>query len=279
METRERSAGRNEIRYPNGSEVLRDETHERTARCESGTFRLKNALKDQTERDIELSHGPLALLAHEVRGRLQTLSMLTCSLRRSVDEHLYESNRDLLVARLDRQARCLEQLEHIIDTVLCAYRVETGELEPLRRPEDLCEIVRDVIRAESDALANARCDCLLDAPEHVFGAWDRAQIEIAVANLLSNASKYGSGRPIEVGVSVTHDTAFVRIRDHGVGIAPEDLPRLFQRFGRLESDGAPSGIGLGLWFARAIALAHGGNLSAESEHQEGADFTLELPRS
>jgi signal transduction histidine kinase len=205
--------------------------------------------------------------------------MLTGSLRRSVDERPDKLNRDWLVARLDSQARCLEQLEHVIDTVLCTYRVETGELEPVLRSEDLCEIVRDVIRAENDALADAQCECLLDAPEDVFGAWDRAQIEIAVANLVNNASKYGRGRPIEIGVSMTHDTAFVRIRDHGAGIAPEDLPRLFQRFRRLAPDGAPTGIGLGLWFARAIALAHGGELSVESEREAGACFTLELPRN
>ncbi|HEX6273642.1 MAG TPA: HAMP domain-containing sensor histidine kinase [Polyangiaceae bacterium] len=249
---------------------------ERTS-ADSGSWPVMNA-RENLRGSVLPPRSELAQLAHEIRDRIHALSSLGASMRRRVDDSRRDVDRDWLAARLDCHARCVEQLTHVLDTVLCAYRTETGALSPARRREDLCDIVRDVLRGESDLLRVAGCETELEAPEHVFGIWDRAQLELAVLNLLNNASKYGAGRSIEVRVSATDETAFLSVRDHGPGIRAEDVQKLFRPFARIDRGDAVNGVGLGLWFVHAIATAHGGEVSAASHAQGGACFTLRLPR-
>ncbi len=218
----------------------------------------------------------LAILAHEIRGRLNGLTITTESLRRRTRDGTRELPREWLLERFDRQSRYLKRLQQVLDMVLSAYRGASGDLIPTRESADLCDVVRDALGVESEALKSAHCDYVLDTPEHVFGSWDRFQLELAVANLVNNAAKYGAGHPIEIKIFTEEDTAHVAIQDHGIGIRPEEIPRLFYRFARLESSAGSSGIGLGLWFAKCVALAHGGDVDARSS-EGGACFTLTVP--
>jgi signal transduction histidine kinase len=98
-----------------------------------------------------------------------------------------------------------------------------------------------------------------------------------VVNLLSNALKYGAGKPIELVVGVDDGRAFLTVRDHGIGIRPIDQARIFERFERAVSLDY-GGLGLGLHITREIVRAHGGVIRVESELGAGAAFTVELPR-
>src|SRR5207253_29730 len=102
------------------------------------------------------------------------------------------------------------------------------------------------------------------APD-VLGSWDRVRIEQIVTNLLSNATKFGAGKPIEVTVERIGDSAFLRVRDQGIGIRPEDTERIFDRFERAVSTRHYGGLGLGLYITRRVAEAHGGSISVVSE--------------
>jgi signal transduction histidine kinase len=94
-----------------------------------------------------------------------------------------------------------------------------------------------------------------------------------------NAMKYGAGAPIDVTVGAVVDAgrALVSVRDHGVGIAPSEHLRVFEKYGRVASTAAQQGIGLGLWITRRLVEAHGGMLLLESEVGSGAVFTIDLP--
>jgi signal transduction histidine kinase len=111
------------------------------------------------------------------------------------------------------------------------------------------------------------------------GEWDRVRLEQVVTNLLSNAAKYGSSRPVEVTVSGDGTTAVLSIRDHGIGIPPEHQSRIFERFERAVSDRHYGGLGLGLWIVRQIVEALGGSIRVESETGEGSTFTVLLPKA
>ena len=99
-----------------------------------------------------------------------------------------------------------------------------------------------------------------------------------MTNLLSNALKYGAGRPIDVSLAELDEQVKIRVRDEGIGIAPEDRERVLGRFERAVSSSHYGGLGLGLYIANEIVRAHGGSIDIESEPGRGATFTISLPR-
>lgn len=95
--------------------------------------------------------------------------------------------------------------------------------------------------------------------------------------LAANALKYGAGKPIEITVDGDQQRARLQVRDHGIGIEPEKLPRIFERFERAVSPRAYGGLGLGLYITRQILDAHEGTVTVTSEPEVGSVFTVELP--
>jgi signal transduction histidine kinase len=104
------------------------------------------------------------------------------------------------------------------------------------------------------------------------------RLEQILTNLLSNAAKYGRGKPIDVSLEGDEAAYRIRIRDRGIGIAPEDQQRIFERFERAVSERHDGGLGLGLWITRRIAPHLGGSIEVRSQPGEGATFALCLPR-
>lgn len=102
-------------------------------------------------------------------------------------------------------------------------------------------------------------------------------MEQVVTNLVSNAAKYGAGRPIELRVDGDGETARLVVRDQGIGIAPEDQARIFERFERAAPSRHYRGLGVGLYIARQIVEAHGGSIRVASAPGAGSTFTVELP--
>jgi signal transduction histidine kinase len=111
----------------------------------------------------------------------------------------------------------------------------------------------------------------------VRGRWDRLRLEQVLTNLLTNALKYGAGRPVDVEVGSAEGQALWRIRDRGIGIPPEALGRIFGRFERAVSARAYGGLGLGLYISQQIVRAHGGRIEVQSRVGEGSVFSAHLP--
>ena len=107
--------------------------------------------------------------------------------------------------------------------------------------------------------------------------FDPLRLEQVVSNLLTNAIKYGPGKPIEVTVARDVRNARILVRDHGIGVAKEQQGRIFERFARAVSVREYGGLGLGLYISRQIAEAHGGSIEVQSAPGEGATFVLEFP--
>jgi signal transduction histidine kinase len=103
-------------------------------------------------------------------------------------------------------------------------------------------------------------------------------VDQIVTNLLSNALKYGDGKPIVVEVRSSSAQARLTVRDHGPGIPPEEQRRIFEPFERA-GDSDEGGSGLGLWIVRRLAEAHGGKVSVTSVVGKGALFVVDLPRA
>jgi signal transduction histidine kinase len=126
-------------------------------------------------------------------------------------------------------------------------------------------------------LARAGCSLSIRCSRPVVGRWDGLRIDQVITNLISNAIKFGAGKPIELEIGEEAGTARLSVRDHGIGIDLAQRVNIFDRFQRAVSPAHYGGLGLGLYLGRRIVEAHGGSIRVESEPGAGATFTVELP--
>ena len=132
-------------------------------------------------------------------------------------------------------------------------------------------------RASRSILRAAGCSVSIGTNALVIGRWDPSRLDRVVTNLLSNAMKFGAGKPIEITVGGEGDRARLVVRDHGIGIASEQRYRIFGRFERAVSESRYGGLGLGLYISQRIVHDHGGSIWCESQAGAGATFIVELP--
>ena len=221
----------------------------------------------------------MAVLAHELRLPVHALSFnLGVCLDRLRGSG--EVSRAWMEEKLTRQQKAVWRLRHLIDTFLDVAQISSGGLRLDLEPVDLRELTRDVVARLAEDLSWAGCACDVRVGGPVVGNWDRLQLDVVITSLVSNAMKYGAGRPIHVTVSGTERTGIVIVRDEGEGIAPHDQLRIFDKFVRLSPDsvGPSPGLGLGLWIVKHIVELMGGRVSVHSDPGEGATFTVTLPR-
>ena len=178
---------------------------------------------------------------------------------------------------LARTESALQSMRRLVNDLLDSARIGGGRFVITRRPTDLVELVRQVIVEQQAADAEHRF--VVEAPEHLTGAWDADRLRQVVVNLLSNASKYSpAGTEVRVRVQPTDGGALIKVTDQGIGIAPDRLGQLFQPFARLGQERQATGTGLGLYITKGIVEAHGGRIWVQSTVGQGSTFFVELPR-
>lgn len=222
----------------------------------------------------------LSIASHELRTPLAALSLQVAGLERALSKRNHdseESQREL--HRAGRAVAHVERLARIVDNLFDVSQITAGRLQLAREVVDLSEAVRAVSSGLSEQATRAGCSVSLSAPALVTGYWDRFRIEQAITNLLTNAFKYGAGSPVEVSVEATETVARLRVRDHGSGIAPEAVERIFERFERFASGHHQKSLGVGLYIARQVIDAHSGVVRVEETSASGSTFLVELPRT
>ncbi|WP_437282400.1 AAA family ATPase [Sorangium sp. So ce375] len=222
----------------------------------------------------------LVVASHELKTPLTSLQMQAQSFERLLRRR---SLADVPAARIEAMVQILgrqtSRLGRLVDELLDVTRLHAGRLALARAPVDLAALAGEVVDRMRPQLAASDCRTQLDLGAPVVGHWDPDRLEQVVINLLSNAMKYGAGRPIHIGVRRQADRALLVVRDEGIGIAEADQGRIFERFERAVSVRNFGGLGLGLYIARAIVASHGGSIRVESKPGAGATFVVELPLS
>lgn len=220
----------------------------------------------------------MSLVAHELRTPLSALS-IDIQVRQ---KHLEKGNTSMfgpeqlsgMFAKYRRQSQSMTRL---IEDMLDVSRIRNGKLSIRPSTTDLSRLldrlVGDFPRQESDSTIS------LVIEPGVTGHWDEFRIEQVVINLLSNALRYGSGKPVEVSLQSTPEAAIISVRDWGIGIAPDAQQRIFEQFVREASPAAHTGLGLGLYITKQLVEAHEGTIKVDSRLGEGSVFTVVLPLS
>ncbi|HVE48474.1 MAG TPA: PAS domain S-box protein [Casimicrobiaceae bacterium] len=256
-------------RVVGASKIARDITDR--VRLERETRDQAQALSDLHRRKDEF----LAMLGHELRNPLAPIANAVHILRlQKSDDPLQQQAR----AIIDRQ---VAQLTRLVDDLLEVSRITTGRIYLRQEPvalngvvESACETVRPLIEQRQHALE------VSVPPEQIWVSGDAARLEQVVVNLLTNAAKYtpDEGR---LGVSLEQegDEAVLRVRDNGIGIASDLLPRVFELFTQAERslDRSQGGLGIGLALVQRLVEMHGGRVEVDSALGQGSQFVVWLP--
>ncbi len=271
---------------PNGESVW-FQTHLRLGESESEArkelrglsidlTRIKSA-QEEADRAVQVRDEFLSIASHEIRTPLTPLRLKLELAQRIIRSGRFDEAQILrLMSALEKSCYQVDRLARLTDELLDVSRINGGRFTLAKEPVDLSEVVRDVCERFKGDLFRSGCEVKL-ALSVASGFWDRLKVEQVVINLLTNALKYGESKPIEITTGLENGRAKFRIRDHGIGIRPEDQERIFTLYERAVSPMNYGGLGLGLYIVKKIAEAHGGTVSVESQPRKGSAFTVELP--
>ncbi len=220
----------------------------------------------------------MSMVAHELRTPLNTL-FLEAQLRKmqldrgntAVFDAAYLQK---MVARDQRQ---IQSMVRLIDDMLDVSRIRSNRLSIRPSEVDLQALLSRVVANLSNQASAAGSSITLEPGDAVKGVWDEFRVEQVVINLLTNALRYGKGKPVHVSTETTPGGVRIKVRDQGMGISEEDQKRIFEQFERAAGNDGTGGLGLGLFITRQLVEAHGGHIDLESRQGEGSTFIITLP--
>jgi signal transduction histidine kinase len=247
---------------------------------------LTSSLLDRERRALDLVATALrerrdlmAGIAHDLRSPLAVILGNVQLVQRSIGES-NQGELDPVTRRLGAIERAGRQIASQVDELLDTARLEAGQQLDLQRvPVDLVRLAGGLTQAHSDSVSTTAI-IFESAVEELTGEWDAMRISRVLDNLLTNAIKYSpTGSEVRVRARREGAWAVVEVIDQGIGIPPEDLPHIFDRFQRGQNVGqvAANGAGVGLASARLIVEQHGGGITVQSEEGVGSTFGVYLP--
>ena len=227
---------------------------------------------------VRLRDDFLSIASHELKTPLTPLSLKLQSMAKLAgSEQIGGELSERMSRDVESMRRQVKRLSDLINDLLDVARISGGRMTLVPEPVELAGLVREVAsRFEPEAeRVGGRLNVHVEEP--LAGYWDRLRLEQVVTNLLSNAVKYGPGKPIHVRVDAEGEHARLTVRDEGIGIEPQHLARIFEKFERAVSERHYGGLGLGLYISEQIVKALGGSIAVDSVPQQGTVFTVRLP--
>jgi heavy metal sensor kinase len=213
-------------------------------------------------------------IAHDLKSPITRIrGIAEVTLTTGASEKEYENMAASTIEECDR-------LLDMINTMLVISKAEAGVNKLDAKEMDIAAVVRDACELFQAPAEDKDLKFIFDAQGAFSLSGDQRMIQRMIANLLDNAIKYtcdGGTVKVAVGAQNNHSVV-ITVKDTGIGISDQDIHRIFERFYRCDPSRSKTGIGLGLSFARAVARAHGGEITVSSRPDQGSTFTVTLPK-
>ncbi|WP_296268277.1 hybrid sensor histidine kinase/response regulator [Pseudomonas sp. UBA6562] len=236
------------------------------------------ATQTELQHAVRMRDDFMSIVSHEVRTPLNGLILETQLRKMNLARgNLAAFSPEKLQSMVERDERQINSLIRLVEDMLDVSRIRTGKLSIKPKPFDLSALLLNLVErfdAQAEAL-QTRIE--LSACRPMCGNWDEFRVEQVLANLLSNALRYGDRKTVHVRMHQEGGMVCVQVQDQGIGISELNQKRIFQQFERVAAQHARSGLGLGLYISEQIVLAHGGRIEVHSEEGKGSTFSVYLP--
>lgn len=223
----------------------------------------------------------LAIASHELKTPLTSLKLQIQLFQRGIakkDPGIFTP--DKIVSFIDKNSVQIDKLTRLVDDMLDIARIRTGKFSLRKEPCELSSMLNEILaRTKEQFEASGSGQPVIEHIERAFGEWDPLRIEQVLLNIITNAIRYGQGKPIFISIKNYQESVRVTVRDQGLGITPSDQEKIFKRYERGLLGREVSGLGLGLFITRQIIEGHGGKIWLESEINQGSTFFVDLPRT
>jgi PAS domain S-box-containing protein len=221
----------------------------------------------------------LAIASHELKTPLTSLKLLNQFLHRGIFKNDPDTlNFKKISSFVERNCLQIDRLTRLVDDMLDISRIRTGKFTLKKEHCCFSQILRDVLQKTRE-----QCEQSGSGKPHIeqlqaaYGMWDPLRIEQVLTNIMTNAIRYGQGRPILVSLISEDDKIIFSVKDHGHGIPESEQKKIFERFERGLLTRDISGLGLGLFITKQIVEAHMGKIWVQSKLGEGATFSVQIP--
>lgn len=218
----------------------------------------------------------IGMASHELKTPLTTVKGFTQLLKRQ----LHRLGMGDQITTLNKMEEQINALNRLVSELLDVTKIQAGKLEYIWTEIDLDELVKNVAEMRQQGCSQHKIK--VNGAIKRVNIGDRIHLEQVLSNLITNAIKYSpQAKRVDIWKGCTKERILIKIRDYGIGIPPEEIEHIFERFYRAKTvkNKSIQGLGMGLYIAREIIEQHGGKIKVESKEGEGSTFCVELPLS
>jgi PAS domain S-box-containing protein len=235
-------------------------------------------LNTKLQNAVNLRNQFLSIASHELKTPLTSLVLLVQMMKKTLALDDKRTVLQKIANSLSQTEKHLFFLVRLIDDMLDISRLESNRFTINRGKFDLPELIKECLERNNPQVFSATGKLLIvDEIPSTYVNWDRSRMDQVLTNLITNAIRYGDGKPISLQVHLRGNHVLISVKDLGHGIDKEDQERIFNLFERAEKTNSIRGLGLGLYISRQIVNAHGGKIWVESQLNQGSVFYVDMP--